>query len=395
MFVKPEMGDLLDIRGSDPLLGDWAHRAFVPRPLPDVLEDLAAQTYFAVADARAALAALDSTARQLPNPRLLRLPALRLEAQSTSELEGTYAPLADVLTADEDEPGSEELAEILNYVVMATSGFASLEAGWPISVPLVAELQGTLMRGTRMERQSGRIRDTQVVIGRRPGAAASATPVEAARFVPAPPGAQLEGAVRDLFDWMRVDHSGRLDPVMAAAIAHYQFETLHPFTDGNGRVGRFLIVAQLLSTGVLREPTLTVSPWFEARRTEYYDRLLGVSARGEWDLFIQFFAAGLEQAAKSTRAEMLELVGVQAELHDRIRASSLRAENAHALVDLALANPSFTVRVVESALGVSYVRANRLVGQLVELEILKVLDPNAYRRRFFAPSVLSVLTRRA
>ncbi|WP_166850972.1 Fic family protein [Isoptericola sp. BMS4] len=393
MFLNDAPGELVTIRGTDPALGEWEHKAFVPAPLPPTMPDLSPVTYLAVAEARAALAALDSTGRQLPNPTLLRMPTLRREAQSTSALEGTYAPLAQVLTADDEAPATAELVEILNYVRMANTGFARASDGWPLSVTMLSELQGILMAGTSLEPESGRLRDGQVVIGRRDDAATVRFPVEAARFVPSPGGHLLEAGVRDLVDWMRSDHRGMIDPVVAAAMSHYQFETLHPFRDGNGRVGRFLIVLHLQSTGVLAEPTLTVSPWFEARRSLYYDHLFGVSTRHDWDGYVRFFAEGLRQAADMTRMEMVALVAVQAELKDVIRASHLRADSAHALVDVAVANPTFTVRRVEAELGVSYGRANKLVGQLVELGVLAVVDPDAYKRRFFAPRVLDMLTR--
>jgi Fic family protein len=392
MFQNDRPGAPVPVSGTDPVLGDWTHRAFVPNPLPDEMPPLESATYLAVANARAALAALDSTARQLPNPTLLRLPTLRREAQSTSALEGTYAPLTEVLTADEDDPATAELVEVLNYVRMANLGFSRIGSGQSLSLPLLSELQGILMRGTPLHEVSGRVRGGQVVIGRRPDADPFGFPVHAARFVPAPPGYALETGVRDLIDWMRADHSSAIDPVVAAAMSHYQFETLHPFRDGNGRVGRFLIVLHLQSTGVLSEPTLTVSPWFEARRSDYYDRLLAVSTHADWDAFIRFFSQGLQSAADQTHHQMRALVAVQAELKDRVRSSNLRADSAHALVDLAVANPSFTVRKVESDLNLSYGRANKLVGQLVELGILRAVDPNAYNRRFYAPRVLTVLT---
>lgn len=395
MFLTGYPGSLVPITGVDPLLGAWSHDAFVPDPLPSAMPSLAPETYLAVAEARAALASLDSTARRLPNPTLLRLPTLRREAQSTSALEGTYAPLAEVLIADEEDPATAELIEILNYVRMANYGFARIAEGWPLTVPLLSEFQGILMRGTPLHAESGRPRDTQVVIGRRPDAPPTGFPVHRARFVPPPPGPLLETSLRDLVDWMRADHRGRVDPVIAAAMTHYQFEALHPFRDGNGRVGRYLIVLHLQATGVLSEPTLTVSPWFEARRAEYYDHLLAVSTTGDWDGFVRFFAAGLQQAADETHAEMIALVDVQAELHERVRASPLRADSAHAVVDVAVANPSFTVRTVESAIGLSYGRANKLVSQLADIGILRVVNPDAYKRRFFAPDVLRVLTRSA
>lgn len=394
MFQNDAPGVLVDISDTDPVLGPWQHKAFVPLPLGSSPPQLLPQTYLAVGNARAALAALDTTARQLPNPTLLRSPTLRLEAQSTSALEGTYAPIAEVLVADEDEPQTAELLEILNYVRTANHAFAWIGDGRPISSGFLCDLQGLLMRGTPLEPLSGRLRGTQVVIGRRPEASPLDFPVHAARFVPAPPGHDLDAGLRDLIEWLRADHSGAIDPVISAAMSHYQFETLHPFRDGNGRVGRLLIVLHLQLSGILSEPTLTVSPWFEGRRSEYYDRLLGVSTRGDWDGFVRFFAQGIGEAATATRHEMMALVEVQAELKERVRASTLRAGSAHRLVDLAVGNPTFTVRRVESELGLSYGRANTLVGQLVDLGILQVIDPSAYKRRFFAPRVIEVLSRK-
>lgn len=392
MFRNNTTGSLVPIRGIDPQLGEWQHRAFVPEPLSDEMPALTSQTFLAVSDARAALASLDSTSRQLPNPTLLRLPTLRREAQSTSALEGTYAPLAEVLTADEDNAATAELIEVLNYVRMANLGFARAADGQSITVALLGELQGLLMRGTPLHAVSGRVRDAQVVIGRRQDADPAGFPAHAARFVPSPPGRGLEASLRDLIDWMQTDHAGAIDPVVAAAMSHYQFETLHPYHDGNGRLGRFLIVLHLQLTSVLQEPTLTVSPWFEARRTEYYDRLFAVSTRGDWDGFVRFFARGLQAAADQTRIQMVSLVAVQAELKERVRASTLRADSAHTLVDLAVANPSFNVRKVEAELGLSYARANKLVSQLVDLGILQQVSGVSYDRRFVAPRVIQTLT---
>jgi Fic family protein len=394
MFASESPGTLVTIRGSDPVLGEWEHKAFIPIPLGEDMPSLEPRTFMVVADARAALAALDNTARQLPNPTLLRLPTLRREAQSTSALEGTYAPLADVLVADEEEPPTAELAEILDYVRAANHAFDWVADGRPVSVALLSDLHGMLMRRTSLDDLSGRLRERQVVIGRRADADSAGFPVQNARFVPPPPGDDLKRGLQDLVDWMRADHQARIDPVVAAAMSHYQFETLHPFWDGNGRIGRLMIVLHLRAAGVLGEPTLTVSPWFEARRGEYYDRLLRVSTHNDWDGYVRFFAEGLRQAADGTRADMIALVRVQNALKEVIRGSTLRADSAHALVDLAVANPSFTVRKVEAELGVSYGRANKLVGQLVGLDVLRAIDPHAYKRRFYAPRVLEVLTRR-
>ncbi|WP_235931530.1 Fic family protein [Actinomyces respiraculi] len=395
MFRNPAMGQLVTISGSDPLRGSWEHKAFVPTPLPHAEPELGGATYRAVAAAGRALAALDATARRLPNPYLLRMPSLRTEAQATSALEGTYAPLADVLTADDESPMTVEMREILNYVAMAKLGFEWVDEERPLTLGLLEDLHGRLMRGTALEAESGRLRTSQVVIGWQPGAGRDLTPVEAARFVPAPPGDQLRAGVEDLLTWVGTDHTDRIDPVVVVGMAHYQFEMLHPFRDGNGRLGRYLIVLTLLRHGLLTEPALTVSPWFEARRAEYDDALLGVSTDGDWDTFLTFFAHGLAEAATTTRRQMLELVKVQETLSERVRGSRLRSAHALSVVDLAIAHPSFTVRTVAGELGVSYGRANVLVGQLVDLGILHEVGRGSGTRRFAAPEVLRVLLGRA
>ncbi|MGI8532482.1 MAG: hypothetical protein ACR2KN_05705, partial [Geodermatophilaceae bacterium] len=143
----------------------------------------------------------------------------------------------------------------------------------------------------------------------------------------------------------------------------------------------------------LREPSLTVSPWLEARRAEYYDGLRGVSSRGDWDGWIRFFARGLEASAADTSRRLTDLLGVQRDLKDRLRAAGLRADTAFRLVDFAFEQPIFTVRRVERHLGVTYVRANGLVGQLVSMGVLAQYDAAVYDRRFTAPDVLAILLR--
>lgn len=391
MFQNSTSGVLVPISGVDPRHGSWAHRAFLPHPLPETAPTLSAATHLCVANARASLAALDSTARQLPNPRLLRRPALRREAQSTSALEGTYEPLEAVLTADAEETVNTTMREVLNFVRMADLAFAWVEEGRRITPSLLSQLQGTLVEGTANEASSsGNLRDHQVVVGHRRNASSDAHPVHAARFVPPPPGPDLEARVGDLLDWIATDRRDTLDPVVGAAMAHYQFEALHPFHDGNGRLGRLLIVVQLQLSGALSEPTLTVSPWFEKRRSDYYDHLLGVSASANWDGWVGFFAQGMAESAQVTLEQLLRLLQVSEDLKRVLRASKLRADSAHLLVDFAVSNTIFSVRDVERELGVSYGRANRLVRDLVDLGILAGGE-GSYDRAFFAPAVLRVL----
>lgn len=389
-FQNSSSGMLVPIHGHDPRFGAWEHVAFVPYPLSDATPQLTATTFNAVASARAALASLDASARRLPNPALLRRPTLRKEAQSTSALEGTYAPMQAVLAADEDaEQPDANVGEVLNYVRTAEHAFAWVAEGRPLTVGLLGDLQTRLVEGTLADGEhSGRLRDIQVMIGGHPGAR-----VQDARFVPRPPGPELDAEVRDLLDWIGRDHQDRIDPVVAAGMAHYQFEVLHPFNDGNGRLGRLLVVLHLMGADVLTEPTLTVSPWFEARRADYYDRLLGVSTDGDWDGWIRFFATGLTASAHDTERSLADLLAVQLELKSRVRGAGMRAENAMLVVDFALAQPIFTVRTVQRHLGVTYARANGLVGQLVTAGVLRQYDDAVYDRRFTAPDVLGVLLR--
>jgi len=389
MFANSPTGSLVPIHGVDPRRGEWSHVAFLPNPLPDECPSLTARTHNTVADARAALAALGARASLLPNPRLLRRPTLKVEAQSTSALEGTYAPLEAVLGADEDEEQpTVEMREIVNYLLTAEYAFAWVDDARPIALGFFEDLHARLVRGTAADTdQAGRVRTVQVAIGSRRGGR-----IEEARFVPAPPGPELETLTRDCVQWMAADHLPDIDPVVAAAMGHYQFETLHPFNDGNGRIGRLAMVLQLLLAHALTEPTLSVSPWFEQRRPEYYDLLRGVSALGDWNSWVEFFAAGVAESARSTERRLELLLSVQRDLKERLRRAGLRADTAYSLVDFALGQSIFTVRQVERKLGISYGRANKLVQQLVDAGVLYQYDDTAYSRRFAAADVLTALT---
>lgn len=193
----------------------------------------------------------------LPNPDMPRRPTMRREAQSTSALEGTFEPLETVLAQDyevgEDKSGlSESMREVLNYLDAAECGIGQIQSGHPISLPLVRELQKLLVKDTKSDNpQAGDMRSTQVFIG------SPTRRIEDARFVPMPPGRDLDIAVQLLVDWWR----SRKEPGLAVldmAMFHYQFETMHPFTDGNGRIGRLLVLLQMMSRGLLSQPLLSV-----------------------------------------------------------------------------------------------------------------------------------------
>jgi Fic family protein len=232
--------------------------------------------------------------------------------------EGTYAPFASVIASEPEERRAlpVDVREVLNYVVAAEEGF-----GWvrerPITVGLIERLQQTLVAQTPSEHaDAGRIRERQVVIGARGDV------LEAARFVPPPPGDQLRVGVERWLEWLR-EPPDDLSPVARAAVAHYQFETLHPFSDGNGRIGRLLIAMQLARDSVLREPILIVSPWFEARRDDYQDGLLRLTESGIWDEWVYFFASGVEDSANATRTRVEALLAWREEVLTRVRAAGV------------------------------------------------------------------------
>jgi Fic family protein len=204
----------------------------------------------------------------------------------------------------------------MNYVVAAEQGF-----GWVgerrITVSLVEQLQAVLVAGTPGERyDAGRVRTRQVYVGSRQ------LPIEESRFVPPPPGVPLQAAVSDWMDWI-ADPPEDLSPVVRAGMAHYQFETVHPFFDGNGRIGRLLIAMSLIRDAAIQEPILVVSPWFEARRDAYQGGLLELSGSGDWDAWVRFFAQGVRASADATRSRVERLFDWREQALASVRAAGV------------------------------------------------------------------------
>lgn len=379
------MGSLVAIQGTDGRYQrSYEHVAFVANPL-GAEPDLQGATWRQVTQASRSLARLDQASRLVPAISMLRQPALRREAQSTSALEGTFAPLEEVLAADEDggDVQSAEMLEVLNYLRAADNAFAALAQDRNLSVRLLEEGHHHLVKGTDSETEDmGRVRRCQVAIGSRSGR------VEDARFVPMPPGPDLESSLRSLMDWMNSKEVPR-DPIVAAAMAHYQFETLHPFNDGNGRIGRLLIVLQLTIDGLLDTPLLTVSPWFEQHRDEYQDGLARVSATGDWDAWVQFFATGIEASAEDAVQRVDRLMAVRERYVDILRAESLQGV-IRDIVDMLLETPIVTVPALARRTGKSQVAINSALKNLVAHDILS--GPiGVYNRRFFAVDVLAAI----
>jgi Fic family protein len=333
-----------------------------------------------------ALGRLDAATNRLPNPRLLVRPALRLEAVSTSALEGTYATLTDVLEGDfvEETRRSAEVAEVLNYVRATETALEQIKER-PISFNLIAELQQILVRGTRGDSyDAGRLRERHVLIG------PDNCRVSEARFIPPPHGDLLRDGVSDWEKWINAEDSIPL--LVKVAAGHYQFETLHPFSDGNGRLGRLIAVLQLIYNGALRYPLLNISPWFERRRNQYQDHLLRVSQTGEIDSWITFFcSAVLDQAVDAFR-RIERLIAVREEMIQTLRQARVRG-TSRSIVDGLIGFPVVTVRAMTTVHHVSYQAANTAVARLVELGILREATGRTYDRVFVCDAVLRELER--
>ncbi|MGH3914329.1 MAG: Fic family protein [Pseudonocardiaceae bacterium] len=298
-------------------------------------------------------------------------------------------PLGEVLAAEVlgAASPSAQLREVLNYVYMAEAAFDWWADGRRITVGMLCELHRLLIEGTPADAgHTGRVREIQVMIGSRGGS------IIDARFVPPPPGLDLEAGLQDLVDWVNSAEVRPRDPVVAAALAHYQFEALHPFHDGNGRIGRLLVVLQLMQDGVLNDSLLSISPWFEARRVEYQERLAEVSARGDWNGWVGFFATGLEASAIDTAMRVDALLDVQ-ERHLTVLREAGATGLARDVADSLIASPYVTVSAVVELTGKSFQAANNAVRKLVELGVLIECTGRTQGRVFEARSVVAALTR--
>lgn len=333
--------------------------------------------------AAAALARADEAAGRLPNPSLVARPAIRREAVATSALEGTFAALTDVLEAEftGDRDLSASVREVRNYVIAAEHGFATV-MGRPISLSLIRDLQRILVTGTASDGpSSGQVRSTQVFIG------AGDSRVTHARFVPPPPGDRLQSGIDDWLKWMS---DSELPVVLRTALGHYQFETLHPFTDGNGRVGRLLVTLQLMASGELRYPVVNLSPWFERHRREYQETLFEVSRSGDFSRWVRFFCTALADQA----AEAVSTITQLNELKDRFMAT-LRSRGIRSvalpIAEELIGFPILSVKDAATRHDVSFQTANAAVARLGELGILRQLSAGRYDRLFACQEVVEVV----
>jgi Fic family protein len=383
-FENSPIGKLIPISGTDGRLGRaYDHFAFVPDPLPNEV-DLRQRTYKLLSEADRAVGGLNAKAQLLPNASLLVRPALTKEAVATSALEGTFAPLSDVLEAEyvSERKRSAEVLEIQNYVRAAAKGI-ELTQTLPICLKLVARLQKILVRRTRGDsNDAGRLRERQVCIGDE-GAG-----IEESRYVPPPPGAVLSAGIDEWEKWVNAEDD--LPLLVKAALAHYQFEALHPFSDGNGRLGRLIVTLQLMEAGVLDYPILNLSPWLEPRRSTYIDQLLEVSATGNFDPWVSFFAQAVKARALAATAAIQDLLEVRDEFQSAVRNDGAKGR----VIDLAgdlIGFPVLDVGDAAKLLDVTYPAANSAVHRLVRLGILREVTGGTYGRIFRCERVYQIL----
>lgn len=354
------------------------YSAFIPAPLPpDPPIAMGVELMALLSDADRALGRLDGSIQTLPDPDLFIFMYVRKEAVLSSQIEGTQSSLNDVLEAEAaiaDPTRPRDVDEVLNYVDAMNHGLSRLEE-LPVSVRLLTEIHARLLRGVRgAEKQPGELRRSQNWIG------PSGATLMDATFVPPPPHEVMNA----LGDFERFLHSE--DPVptlIRIGLAHAQFETIHPFLDGNGRMGRLLITFLLCERGTLMKPVLYLSHYFKRHRAMYYELLQNVRDEGEWEAWLKFFLRGMTDVSKEATATARAIVDLRERHRDLIVNHFGRAAgNALMVLEALYSRPYISVNQIADVTGVSYPAASSLMTKFVEHGLLVELTGHARNRRF-------------
>lgn len=358
--------------------------AYIPHPLPPPLEPDWEITNVA-ADAHAALGELSGLMRSLPNPHLLFSPFLRREAVLSSRIEGTQASLGDLALHEAGTPGlvrSPDVREVANYVTALEHGLERRQV-LPVSLRLIREMHGKLMAGPMAAHLTpGEFRRSQNWIGRPGSTLANAT------YVP-PPAAELMSTL-DAFE--RYLHMAEdLPPVIRLALIHYQFEAIHPFLDGNGRIGRLLILLLLVDWGLLPGPALVLSAYFERTRPAYYARLLAVSQQGAWRSWIEYFVRGIADESRDAIRRSGRLLALRDDYRSRVQRDTRVSGSVLRLVDALFESPAITIPRTAAAYGLTQRTVQLHVARLEALGILKESTGRQRNRVFIAPGILNIL----
>ena len=346
---------------------------YVPNPLPRSL-DINGPLVKRLDEASRSVSVLAGVGETIPNPNLLIRPFMRREAVLSSSIEGTQASISDLFIYEASGIRRRDVVEVSNYTRALDLGLDLLNT-LPISLRLVNRVHESLLTGVQgNEKRPGELRNAQVWIGHQ------GADIRDARFVPPPPHMLSEL----LLDWERfVNEESDLPPLVQCALMHYQFEAIHPYLDGNGRVGRLLIILFLCAKRVLSEPLLYLSAYFEKDKNQYYDRLLGLSQTGEWNVWLDYFLKGVAEQSQ----DALDRVRRIRQLQDRYRLDfqDRRASaNTLRLVDQLFASPYVTGPWAAKVLNVSQTGARRIIDSLVSYGVLEEVEgmwPRVYVAR--------------
>ena len=354
------------------------YRAFVPEPLPPTpplrLED---ELLVLLSSADRALGRLDGASELLPNPDLFVYMYVRREAVLSSQIEGTQASLVDLLQFESERARvqiPEDSAEVANYVRAMNFGLQRLEQ-LPISLRLIREIHGLLLEDVRgAERTPGEFRTSQNWTGPAGSSLAQAT------YVPPPPS-EMQRALGELESFLH-GHDA-LPTLVKVALVHAQFESIHPFLDGNGRVGRLLVTFLLCEAGILKRPLLYLSYYLRSHRSEYYERLQGVRDHGDWEGWLRFFLEGVRLVSAEATDTARQLIALRERHRDLLtQAVGRRAGNALKLLESMYVGPVLGVRDAEERTGLSYQKANSLVAAFEELGLLTEITGRKRDRLF-------------
>jgi Fic family protein len=354
------------------------YRAFIPSPLPPKPPiSLTGEIHRLLSAADLALGRLDGSILILPNPDLFVMMYVRKEAVLSSQIEGTQSSLQDVLAAEahlNDPDAPKDVEEVINYVAAMNHGLDRL-SGLPISVRLFREIHAVLLKGVRGSRLSpGELRTTQNWIG--PGGCT----LKEATFVP-PPADIVPAALGDLERFLHDNHD--LPTLVKIGLAHAQFETIHPFLDGNGRVGRLLITFLLVSSGVLNKPVLYLSYYLKQNRAEYYELLQRIRERGAWEDWLGFFLRGVSEVSAQAAETARRILALREADRARIADGLGRAAGSgHRVLEHLFRKPIVSVNSVSELLQNTYPAANELVGRLEQIGVLHEITGQARNRRF-------------
>lgn len=345
--------------------------SFVPKKLPPVPAlDMDDEMIKLLSDADRKLGRLDGITQILPNPQLLVAMYVRKEAVLSSQIEGTQASLTDVLNNSNIEKRSA-VEEVVNYVAAMSYGLQRLD-NFPLSLRLLREIHSKLLKGVRgSDRSPGEFRSSQNWIG--PTGCTLANAV----FVP-PTVNDMHDALSDLEKFLYEEDN--IPSLIKIALIHAQFESIHPFLDGNGRIGRLLITFWLCSENILSQPLLYLSYYFKENRTEYYDRLMDVRKHGAWEEWIKFFLKGISYVADEATNSAKAIINLKEKYTHKISDNNSNS-NYIKLLELLFENPIITKKQASELLGVSYPTASSIVDDFESLQILRDGSPDQRRNK--------------